>query len=74
MTTDLKKLGFEVDVSQYTVGDILDLTDETIPVRDRILILQKGITAGDLRALRIVDLPKFTDAISAALTVQANPT
>jgi len=73
-TNALMQMGFEVDVSLYTLGDILDLTDDKMPLRDRIGALTKGITKGDIRAVRLKDLPKFAEAISAALNEDANPT
>jgi len=74
MAEDLKSMGFVVDVSKFTVGDILDLTDGEMPMNKRLLVLQKGIMQGDLRALPISELPKFIEAISAELGKQANPT
>ena len=76
-TTDvstLEQMGFEIDVSLYTLGDILDLTDDKMPIRDRIGALTKGITKGDVRAVRLSDLPKFAEAISTALNADSNPT
>ena len=69
---DLKGLGFVVDVSVYTVGDIMDLSNEELPIADRLEILQHGIVEGDLRGLPISKLPEFIQAISEALSAEAN--
>jgi|GEM_PF-5174879 len=74
ITTDLKEMGFVVDVSKYTVGDILDLSDETLPIAKRLEVLQHGIVSGDLRSLPISKLPEFIQAISVAMSAEANPT
>ena len=71
---DLKGLGFVVDVSVYTVGDIMDLSNEELPIADRLEILQHGIVEGDLCGLPISKLPEFIQAISEALSAEANPT
>lgn len=70
----LKDMGFVVDVSLYTVGDILDLSNEKLPITDRLAVLQRGIVQGDLRSLSISRLPEFIAAISEALSTEANPT
>lgn len=70
---DLKELGFVIDVSLYTVGDILDLADDALPVTDRIRVLSHGIVEGDLRTLPVSKLPEFVKAISDAMGEQANP-
>lgn len=71
---DLKGLGFVVDVSLYTVGDVMDLSNEKLPIADRLEILQHGIVEGDLRSLPMNKLPEFIQAISEALSAEANPT
>ena len=70
----LVRMGYEVDIELYTLGDILDLSDDTLPLKDRIMALGKGITKGNIRDLKLVDMPKFVDAISAALAAESNPT
>jgi hypothetical protein len=74
MAEDLKSMGYVVDVSKFTVGDILDLTDGEIPINRRLMVLQKGIVEGDLRMLPLNKLPEFIEAISTELGKQANPT
>jgi len=74
VTTDLKEMGFVVDVSKYTVGDILDLSDDALPIAKRLEVLQHGLVSGDLRSLPISKLPEFIQAISAAMSAEANPT
>ena len=74
MAEDLNTLGFEVDVTLFNVGDIMDLTDDAIPLKERLIILQKGITKGNLRLLPLHKLPEFIEAISAELGKQGNPT
>lgn len=70
---DLKELGFVVDVSLYTVGDILDLADEELPIARRLKTLQHGIVEGDLRSLPVGKLNDFVKAISDAMSAEANP-
>ena len=74
MAEDLQSMGFVVDVSKYTVGDILDLTDSSIPINQRLIVLQRGIVQGDLRSLPLHKLPEFIEAISAELGKASNPT
>lgn len=69
----LKDLGFVVDISLYTVGDILDLSDDILPIKQRLGILQHGIVEGDLRGLPVSKLNDFVKAISDSMTTQANP-
>lgn len=70
---EFEELGFEVDVSLYTVGDILDLADETLPIAQRLAILQHGIVKGNLRELPVSKLGDFVKAVSAAMSAEANP-
>lgn len=74
MAEDLQSMGFVVDVSKFTVGDVMDLTDETMGMKERLLILQRGIVQGDLRKLPLSKLQEFIEAISAELGKQSNPT
>jgi hypothetical protein len=70
----LEQLGFELDLDAYEMGDIFDLSDETLPFKTRYEALGKGITKGDIRKLKVKDLPKFIEAINAALSAETNPT
>lgn len=70
----LESLGFVVDASKFTVGDILDLSDEQIPLTKRLEVLNHGIVQGDLRSLPLVRLPELIAILSAELNKQANPT
>jgi hypothetical protein len=71
---DIKELGFVLDVSLYTVGDIIDLADDDLSIAKRIAILDHGIVEGDLRALSVSKLGDFVKAVSDAMGAQANPT
>jgi|WetSurSiteA1Bulk_404760.scaffolds.fasta_scaffold14156_2 hypothetical protein len=70
----LEQLGFELDLDLYEMGDIFDLSDESLSFKDRYMALAKGITKGDIRKLKVKDLPKFMEAINEALKSQTNPT
>lgn len=74
MAETLQDLGYVIDVSLFTVGDILDLSDESVPINKRIETLQRGIVKGDLRALPIAKLPDLIAAITEEMGKEANPT
>jgi len=64
----------KVDISKFTVGDILDLGDDQLPLKQRIEILQRGLVGGDIRDVPITELPNVIAQISAEMSKAANPT
>lgn len=74
MANDLEQMGFVIDVTKYTFGDILDLSDESIPITQRLMVLSHGLVKGNIRELPITKLADFVQAINDAVSAQANPT
>jgi hypothetical protein len=68
------ELGIVINVNDITLGDITDLSDETIPFPLRLVILQKMLHEGDARNIRILQLSKVMDLISAKIEKASNPT
>jgi hypothetical protein len=68
------ELKIRLDVSVYTVGDLLDLDDDGIKLVDKLRIVEKGVVEGSLRAVPLVDLPKIIEQISMEINTEANPT
>ena len=67
-------LDIKLDVSVYTVGDILDMADDSINLIEKLRIIEKGVVEGDLRSVPLVQLPQVIDRISMEVDTKANPT
>lgn len=67
-------LDIRLDVGKFTVGDIMDLSDESVSMLDRLKIIEKGVVQGDLRAVPINDLPQVVAQITEQLNEDSNPT
>lgn len=72
--TEEKSLNLKLDVSVYTVGDILDMADDNIELVEKLRIIEKGIVEGDLRAVPLTQLPQVIEQISMEMNTEANPT
>lgn len=64
----------KLDVSVYTVGDILDFADDSIDIVEKLRIIEKGVVEGDLRGVPLVELPNIISQISMEINAEANPT
>ena len=68
------EFGVEVDLSNATLGDIADLASNDSGFDKRMEIIQKLLSKGNARDLKILSLERFMELITLKLDVQSNPT
>jgi hypothetical protein len=69
-----QEFGVKVDLSNVTMGDLIDMTSNDVPFEIRMTVIQKMLTEGEARNIKILDLERFMDLITTKLELQSNPT
>lgn len=64
-----------VDISELTLGDMEILSNqEKFGFNEQLEVLERIIIGGDVRKIRLVDLPKVAEMIQTQVEAAANPT
>ncbi len=71
-----KKLDIELDINELTLGELetLSSTDKSITVTEKVDILASICTKGNVRDVKLKDLPKLIEEVEEAVETQSNPT
>jgi len=72
----VKKLDIELDINELTLGEleILSSTDEADTVTTKVDILASICTKGNIRDVKLKDLPRLISEVEEAVESQSNPT
>jgi len=65
----------KVDISELTLGDMEILSNqEKFGFSEQLAVLERIVVEGDVRKIRLIDLPKVAEMIQTQVEAAANPT
>ena len=68
-------MNIQVDISELTLGDMEILSNqEKYTFTEQLEVLERIVSEGDVRAIRLLDLPKVAEMIQEQVEEAANPT